>query len=96
MSGPESLQEALAQARRERPAALPRDFSLEVMDRISRQAPDEKSSPLRLLDFAMAGIAAVIVGGAVSLLLFPAQDHPGPPQLEVFGVQGNRSPFATP
>lgn len=96
MSDPRSLQQVLEQARRERPEALPRGFSLDVMDRIAHQANEGQRPPLRLLDFAVIGIAAVVVAGVVSLLVFPSQDLPGPPRLAVFGHQGSGSPFATP
>ena len=96
MSGPESLEQILEDARRERPAVLPRGFSAEVMERISRQAAERPRPSPGALDYAVIGMAAVIVAGLVSLLVVPSNDSSGPPRLAVFGTEGNSSPFATP
>lgn len=89
MSG--SLEDALLQARRERPRPLPADFSARVMHHIRRSS----GPAIRPRDWLAMAAAAVVTAALIPLAAAPRDRGDGPPAMGLFGDQKGASLFAT-
>jgi hypothetical protein len=89
MSG--SLEDALSQARRERPRPLPADFADGVMARLHRAA----RPVIRPREWLAMAAAAVVTAWLIPLASAPRDRAAGPPAMGLFGDDGGASLFAT-
>lgn len=90
MSGP--WENALHQARQERPSPLPPGFAAAVMDRLHRQSPPA----FRTRELLAMAAAVVAIAAAIPLIHRSGPPAKSAPPLALFGEPQARAPFTTP